>query len=96
MPAAVLAFATSGIMLASCGDDAPDAASSPAAVDTTNGQDDEGGEHDAASPVPEAIGGFRAAEPGRYAFYCSIAGHRDAGMEGMDRRRGRQVIEPLL
>lgn len=38
--------------------------------------------HVAAEKGQTAVGGFRGGEPGRYAFYCSIAGHRDAGMEG--------------
>lgn len=29
-----------------------------------------------------AVGGFRADRPGEYVFYCTIAGHRRAGMEG--------------
>jgi len=38
--------------------------------------------HVSAGAGETAVGGFRAHEPGRYAFYCSVAGHREAGMEG--------------
>ena len=38
--------------------------------------------HVAADRGETAEGGFRADEPGRYSYYCSVPGHRDAGMEG--------------
>lgn len=38
--------------------------------------------HVAADPDETSEGGLRAAEPGRYTFYCTVAGHRAAGMEG--------------
>lgn len=38
--------------------------------------------HVTADAGDTAEGGLRADEPGRYAFYCTVAGHRAAGMEG--------------
>jgi uncharacterized cupredoxin-like copper-binding protein len=38
--------------------------------------------HVSAEAGETAEGGFHAAEPGRYDFYCSVEGHREAGMEG--------------
>ena len=38
--------------------------------------------HVAAAPGKTEEGGFAADKPGRYTYYCTVAGHRDAGMEG--------------
>ncbi len=38
--------------------------------------------HVAADGGETAEGGLRADEPGEHIFYCSVAGHREAGMEG--------------
>lgn len=38
--------------------------------------------HVAADRGETEEGGFTAEEPGRYTYYCTVAGHRDAGMEG--------------
>ena len=38
--------------------------------------------HVAASPGDPGTGGLKIDKTGRYTFYCSVAGHRTAGMEG--------------
>ena len=38
--------------------------------------------HVAADRDETSEGGFRADTPGEYTFYCTVAGHRKAGMEG--------------
>ncbi|MFA5564677.1 MAG: cupredoxin domain-containing protein [Acidimicrobiia bacterium] len=38
--------------------------------------------HVAADRGEIAEGGLRAEAPGEYTFYCTVAGHREAGMEG--------------
>ena len=44
---------------------------------------DELSAHVVAETGQTAVGGCRTDQPGRYTFYCSVAGHRDAGMEGV-------------
>lgn len=39
--------------------------------------------HVAAGPGETATGGFTVNKPGRYGYYCSVPGHRQAGMEGV-------------
>lgn len=38
--------------------------------------------HVSAARGGTAIGGLRGDKAGRYTFYCSVQGHREAGMEG--------------
>lgn len=39
--------------------------------------------HVAATKGETNEGGLRADEPGEYAFYCTVEGHREGGMEGV-------------
>lgn len=39
--------------------------------------------HIAAEPGETSQGGLGPDEPGRYIYYCSVPGHREAGMEGV-------------
>jgi cytochrome c oxidase subunit II len=43
---------------------------------------DEVDAHVSAAAGETQVGGFRATEPGRYRYSCTVAGHREAGMEG--------------
>jgi plastocyanin len=38
--------------------------------------------HVAAEQGEKNTGGFTASEPGDYVYYCTVSGHREAGMEG--------------
>lgn len=38
--------------------------------------------HVAADADETVAGGLRADEPGQYTYYCTVAGHREAGMQG--------------
>ncbi|MDQ1396314.1 MAG: hypothetical protein QOG64_1573 [Acidimicrobiaceae bacterium] len=38
--------------------------------------------HVDAGPGKTIKGGIKIVQPGRYSFYCSVAGHRAAGMQG--------------
>lgn len=38
--------------------------------------------HVTADSGSTSIGGLQVDDPGRYTFYCSVEGHREAGMEG--------------
>jgi plastocyanin len=43
---------------------------------------DEFDAHVAAERGETSTGGFTATEPGEYVYYCTVSGHRAAGMEG--------------